>query len=57
MTAMKLKKPALWSASEQRMQKSALLNKITQNKIVSSGQVNYNYKNSHITPETKLILS
>ena len=56
MTAMKLKKPALWSASEQRMQKSALLNKITQNKIVSSGQVNYNYKNSHITLETKLIL-
>jgi len=38
MTAMKLKKPALWSASEQRMQKSALLNKITQNKIISSGQ-------------------
>merc|ERR1719354_72617 len=40
MTAMKLKKPALWSASEQRMQKSALLNKITQNKIISSVYIN-----------------
>ena len=40
MNAMKMQKPALWSASEKRMESSALLKKIKQSRIISSVQVN-----------------
>merc|ERR1719222_288556 len=38
MNAMKMQKPALWSASEKRMESSALLKKIKQSRIISSVQ-------------------